>query len=133
MHISSCNEYYCAFVYNYRGVNFRQEFSNIGEIRSLLPRRTNIMALTATANVTTQQKIIKSLEMKEVIRICKMPNVPNLFLSVVRKHKCEISQVVTPIVSEIAKNGISAEKHLVFLSHIQRDNGTFPGSSITVR
>jgi superfamily II DNA helicase RecQ len=96
------------------GVDFRQEFSNIGEVRSLLPRWTNVMALTATANVMTQQNIIKSLEMKEVLRICKMPNVPNLFLSVVQKPECEISQIVTPIVNEIAQNGISADKYLVF-------------------
>ena len=114
MYVSCDNECYCALVYNCRGVDFRQEFSNIGEIRSLLPRWTNFMALTATANVTTQHNIIKSLEMKEVLRICKMPNIPNLFLSVVKKPDCEISQIVTPIVNEIAQSGISVDKHFVF-------------------
>ena len=32
-----------------RGIQFRREFSRIGEIRALTPALTNVMALTATA------------------------------------------------------------------------------------
>ena len=38
------------FVLQGRGPKFRKEFSNITEIRSLTPKGTNILALTATAN-----------------------------------------------------------------------------------
>ena len=61
-----------------RGVDFRHEFSNIGEIRSLLLHGTNVMALTATANVKTQENVVKSLDMKQICNISKMPNNPNL-------------------------------------------------------
>ena len=50
------------FHYN-RGKTFRTDFSQISEIRSLLPKWTNIMALTATANLATQKMVIQSLEM----------------------------------------------------------------------
>ena len=35
----------------YRGSEFRKEFSHLGEVRSLLPDHTHVMALTATATV----------------------------------------------------------------------------------
>lgn len=47
----------------FRGKDFRQEFSRIGEIRSLVPKDVNLMALTATANLTTRTIVITSLDM----------------------------------------------------------------------
>ena len=101
--------------FSYRGVDFRHEFSNIGEIRSLLPHGTNVMALTATANVKTQENVVKSLDMKQVCNISKMPNNPNLFLAVLPKPAgCDTAKLVAPIVRGIAQDGVSAERHLVF-------------------
>ena len=36
-------------IHFFRGKEFRTDFARIGEIRSLLPQNTNLMALTATA------------------------------------------------------------------------------------
>ena len=47
------SDFMCIF---HRGAQYRQEFSHIGEIRALMPPDTNIMALTATANLSTQKK-----------------------------------------------------------------------------
>ena len=52
---------------------FRQEFYNIGEIRSLLPRRTNV---TATANVTTCEIVMKNLEMAHTYITSKAHCIP---------------------------------------------------------
>jgi superfamily II DNA helicase RecQ len=41
-----------------RGEYFRREFSNLGQVRSLIPSTVNVMALTATATKTTRDKII---------------------------------------------------------------------------
>ena len=99
----------------YRGVKFRQEFSNIAEIRSLLPHKTNIMALTATANVTTQANVLKCLEMVHPYIISEIPNNPNLFLAVLPKPTtCDTTLVVEPIVQSITMSGVSADRYLVF-------------------
>ena len=47
-----------------RGHAFRKEFSNLGEIRSIVPESVNLMALTATATVSTRNFIIKNLSMR---------------------------------------------------------------------
>ena len=41
----------CTCVLHCRGKTFRTDFAHIGEIRSLIPRKTNLMALTDTANL----------------------------------------------------------------------------------
>ena len=46
-----------------RGEKFRTDFSHIGEVRSLFPRGTNLLALTATANLSTRKMVIANLEM----------------------------------------------------------------------
>ena len=72
----------------HRGVKFRQEFANIAEIRSLLPYGTNIMALTATANIKTKESVLRTLEITQAYVISRVPNSPNTFFAVlaVRKH-----------------------------------------------
>ena len=72
---------------------------NIGEIHSLLPHGTNVIALTATANVKTQENVVKGLHMKQVCNISKMPNNSNRFLAVLLKPAgCDTVQLVAPIV-----------------------------------
>ena len=100
---------------SYRGKKFRQEFSNIAEIRSLLPHKTNIMALTATANRKTRENVMRSLEMTNTYVISKVPNNCNVFLAVLPKpanHDTEA--VVEPVVQCIVKNGGAALRHLIF-------------------
>ena len=47
----------------YRGQNFRREFSN-REIRTIIPLTVHVMALTATAILTTRKFITGSLCMR---------------------------------------------------------------------
>ena len=66
--------------YNYyRGKQFRGDFARISEIRSLLPKHTNVMALTATANVGTRKVVIKSLEMRDYYILSRNPNQLNIW------------------------------------------------------
>ncbi len=46
-----------------RGESFRTEFSHLGEIRSIVPEEINVMALTATATLSTRKFIIRNLSM----------------------------------------------------------------------
>ena len=44
-----------------RGEKFRTEFSHLGEMHSIIPETARVMALTATATITAQKSIIRSL------------------------------------------------------------------------
>ncbi len=57
----------------------RKEFLNIAAIRSLLPKDTKVLALTATAKRATQKGIIGSLEMEGCCVVRKLPNNKNMF------------------------------------------------------
>lgn len=57
----------------YRGASFRSEFSRIGEVRSLIPRGVNLMALTATATKSICRRIIQSLCLENCCIVCKNP------------------------------------------------------------
>ena len=72
--------------------------SNISEIRSLVPKNTNIMALTATANLKTRATVIKALEMKGCCILSHNPNKLNLYYEVAPKP--DIESAVCPTVSE---------------------------------
>ena len=44
-----------------RGTEFWKEFSNLGEVRSLIPEHVHCMALTATATKTSRKTICSVL------------------------------------------------------------------------
>ena len=44
------------FYLYFRGDCFRREFSRLGELRSVIPENVNVMALTATATVSTRRE-----------------------------------------------------------------------------
>lgn len=100
---------------SFRGKKFRQEFSHISEIRSVLPHRTNIVAVTATANKKTRENVMKSLEMTSAYVVSKVPNNSNVFLAVLHKpsgHSTEA--VVEAVVKSVVDKGVAADRHLVF-------------------
>lgn len=41
----------------HRGDDFRVEFSHLGEVQSLIPRKIKIMALTAMATITLRSEV----------------------------------------------------------------------------
>lgn len=99
-------------LFTLRGDQFRTDFARIGEIRSLLPKNTNVMALTATANVRTRKVIIESLEMKCCHVLFKNPNKLNIRYSVFQKPQDPIN-VFRPFISDII-SGKSADRCLCF-------------------
>ena len=96
----------------YRGGKFRKEFRNIAEIRSLAPKNTNLLALTATANQVTQKVIIERLEMDRSFFLWKLPNNRNISYVVLPKPK-DLRLVLQPIIDELVCKTIKADKHLV--------------------
>lgn len=61
----------------FRGDSFRTDFSSLGEIRSIVPESVHIMALTATASLSTGRSIIKSLNMQKPVIIYLAPEKDN--------------------------------------------------------
>ena len=64
-----CTMYYlsnCVTNCHNRGDAFRRAFSEIGTLRSILPKLVHILALTATATQQTVDCVIERLSMKDI-------------------------------------------------------------------
>ena len=68
-----------------RGHTFRKEFSNLGEIRSIMPESVHLMALTATATVSIRNFIIKNLSMHNPATVYVSPFKGNSIYFVLEK------------------------------------------------
>lgn len=95
-----------------RGDSFRREFSNIGELSSLLPS-VNIMALTATATTLTRKAICRSLGMKKTIIVSQSPDKPNIFYEV-DSSVTEVEDAFTSLVEDIRLKGAAMDRTIIF-------------------
>ena len=112
-HVCVCmciSDFMCIF---HRGAQFRQEFSHIGQIRALMPPDTNIMALTTTANLSTQKKITKSLEMEDCKIVAKIPNNLNMRYSLLPMPSTPY-EILDPLIDEICKYGTKSKRTIEF-------------------
>ena len=86
-----------------RGCDFPREFSNIGEIRAVIPK-LNVMALTATATHVTRKLIIQTLEMSTNCHcIVKVPELLNITYSqkeIERRHEVYYSTIGARFINE---------------------------------
>lgn len=57
-------------------------FGLVGELRSLLPVSLPVLALTATASLTTRKKLLKHLELKKCLEVVRSPDRSNIRLAV---------------------------------------------------
>lgn len=109
---SLCHKLICLLL-KYRGKKFRKEFSNIGEIHSLIPSRVGIMALTATASRDSRSKICSVLCMRQPIIVSQSPNKPNIMYSVL--EKCASAEdTFQPPIEEVREKGVGIDRVLIF-------------------
>ena len=87
----------------FRGKTFRKEFSNIGEIRSIVARRVRLMALTTTATLSTRNFIIKNLNMQNITVVYIPPLKHNIAYFVADKPIGDISEAFQPIVDRLKR------------------------------
>ena len=85
--------------YVYRGHSFRKEFSHLGEIRSVVSETVHLMALTATATLSTPRFIIKNLCTPAVVYI--QPVKDNIAYFVSDKPKEGIQEAFQPIATRL--------------------------------
>ena len=65
------------------GEIFREWYGRLGQLRSLLPSSTPVLALTATATKDVRNKITSKLQMQGCTLIEASPDRPNIRYSVV--------------------------------------------------
>lgn len=82
-----------------RGETFRPALLRLGELRSILPLNTHILALTATANQNVQKKIKRIIGMPDMKVIFVSPSKENLTYSVA--EYVSISSNFTAILNEL--------------------------------
>ena len=84
-----------------RGDSFRMEFSHLGEIRSIVPRDVDLMALTAIATLSTRKYIIGYLSMQDPAIVYSPPVKKNITYFVRDKPKEGIPAAFNPIVERL--------------------------------
>ena len=72
-----------------RGDDFRVEFSWLAEVRSLIPKDVNIMALTVTAIRSLRGAVCKTLEMDNPVVVTISPDKTNMVFSVAHFESLE--------------------------------------------
>ena len=77
------------------------EFSHLGEIRSIVPRDIHLMALTATATLSTRKYIIGNLSMQDPAIVYSPPVKKNITYFVRDKPKEGIPAAFNPIVERL--------------------------------
>ena len=105
----------CLLTLYFRGPEFRKDYSRLSEIRSIVHKLTNVMALTATASPAMKQAIMDSLSMpvSDTLVIEKIPNRVNIRYDVCSAPK-DVSEILSPVVAAIKACGIRARKTIIF-------------------
>lgn len=104
-------------MYTPRGSEFRKEFSHLGEIRSLMPNKTHVMAITATATLSSRRIICQVLGMEEVALVSEVPNRPNIEYSL-KSEDQPIEVVFAPLVEELRCNRCAMDRVIVFCRNL---------------
>ena len=92
-----------------RGDSFREEYSTLGELRSIIRDEVNFLALTATASRPTKERIFRSLSMLQPKTIYITPK---KMYSVKRKEGME--DIVKPIASQLVELGKEMPRLIIF-------------------
>lgn len=101
--------------YNYlcRGDTFRQAFSQLGEVRSLIPQGVHVMALTATATKATRTAVCHKIGMVCPMVVWQLPNKLNIKYVVVLQPGA-IEDVFTPLVDQLRQERISMGRVIIY-------------------
>ena len=100
---------------HYRGSDFTTEYGNIAELRSIVSRNFNLMALSATVTPSNRYFIMQSLCMDEdnTFVLARVPNKLNIRYGVQVKPS-EMELMTFPIVSCVKHFGSTSPKTIIF-------------------
>ena len=90
----------------------REDYSKLGEVRSLIPTSVHVMALSATATATTRAKIIDTLCMDKPHVLSVSPHKKNIVYVV--KKKGSMEEVVEILVRGLQNLRMEMPRIIVF-------------------
>ena len=96
-----------------RGKQFRREFANISEVRSLVPAGVKIMALTATASKSSRKQIINTLCMEDVQVIAVTPNRANITYHV-KRWEDGMSEAMDDVIGRLVEKRNKCERTIIY-------------------
>ena len=96
----------------YRGEDFRQEFKNLGEVRSLISSSVNVMAVTATATKTLRREICHILGMNNPFIVTVSPDKSNIAFHVFPFISLE--GTFKPLIEELRKERMSMARTIIY-------------------
>jgi ATP-dependent DNA helicase RecQ len=94
------------------GEDFRPAFKKIGELRSIIPKHVNIMALTATVTTTSRLSIEATLGMKNTFVMELSPEKKNIYLSVLPFESIKSS--FKPLISQLISKSSNMDRTIIF-------------------
>ena len=95
------------------GDEFRTAFSKIGSLRSLIPQKVHVMALTATAMTETYHVVTKRLSMHNTVLMALPPYRDNIMYEV--RPKIDLDQLTTSLCDEINMKRIAFPKTVIYV------------------
>ena len=103
----------CTFCFtSCRGDDFRVEFSRLGEVRSLIPKDVNVMALTATATRSLRGAVCKTLGMDNPVVVTVSPDKTNMVFSVA--HFESLETTFRPTMEKLKHERTNMQRTLIF-------------------
>ncbi|XP_078656949.1 putative ATP-dependent DNA helicase Q1 [Branchiostoma floridae x Branchiostoma belcheri] len=92
---------------------FREAFSKLGELRSLVKEDTPIVALTASADTQSRERVISLLNMQGAKRISVSPNRQNIRLGIVKVMVDKLN-CLDWVAKLVRDNGVAAPHVIIY-------------------
>lgn len=96
-----------------RGDNFRKAFSEIGDVRSIVPETVRLMALTATASKETRRSVCKTLGMCKPAIISEPPNRINIKF-ILHANVGTLEELFDPLVQELRHRRSTMDRVIIY-------------------
>ena len=97
------------------GDQFRRAFARIGDLRSLIPKTVNVLALTATATTETLSVVVERLSMHNVIIVAMPPSRDNIMYKIKPRDSSNVHAFTDEIVEKISSTRLDYPKTVIYV------------------
>ena len=106
------------------GDQFRTTFAKIRNLRSLIPKEVNILALTATATTETYYVVTQRLAMSDTSLVALPPNRDNITYEILPKIN-DVDQLITSLGSELVTKRVLFPKTVIYVRSYSDCSGIY--------
>ena len=106
------------------GDQFRTTFAKIGNLRSLIPKEVNILALTATATTETYYVVTQRLAMSDTSLVALAPNRDNITYEILPKVN-DVDQLITSLGTELVTKRVLFPRTVVYVRSYSDCSGIY--------